>query len=379
MRTTRLGPWQVAAALWLVALLIGPLSFFAQHQLQGGTTWRVHDLLFSPSGIWLLCAFVSPAFLFVSRRWPITGPHLARRILLHVLLATLLWALALMLYQGLLPVLLDSEMAENLASMPALAAWQRVTTSALEMALNTLPLGIALYACIAGIDHATRYFGEARERELQMSRLSEQLTGARFSALQAQLNPHFLFNALNTIAVRARDGDGSGTARMVEQLSELLRRTLGRHRANEVTLEEELELVREYLAIEQARFPDRLNPTFAIEESTLAAAVPGFAIQHLVENAIRHGIARRSDAGSIRIAARRDGGALIVSVADDGAGIGGGVESPGGHGLANTRERLRALYGERSSLELASTSDGTVATLQVPYHTLTREAELANG
>jgi two-component system, LytTR family, sensor kinase len=252
MATFRLRTWQIAIAIWVAALLLGSLSFLAQQRLLGNTHWRLPDLLFAPSGIWLLCALVAPAFLIGSRRLSFAGPHLARRFALHLLLAALLWALALTLYHGWLPIVLDQEMAHDIAGLSPLDAIQRVTTGSLEMALNTLPLAFALYACIAGIDHATRYFSEARERELQMSRLSEQLTGARFAALQAQLNPHFLFNALNTIAVHARDGDADGTARIVEQLSELLRRTLGRHRANEVTLEEELELAREYLAIEQA-------------------------------------------------------------------------------------------------------------------------------
>src|SRR5262249_33100998 len=155
------------------------------------------------------------------------------------------------------------------------------------------------------IEHAVRNFSEARERDVQVARLAEQLSSAQYSALQAQLNPHFLFNTLNTIAVRARDGDGPGTARMVEQLSEMLRRTLARDRATEVTIDEELDLVREYLAIEEARFPDRLRPSIDVEESALAAAVPSFALQHLVENAIRHGVSRRPGAGRIHLDVRR--------------------------------------------------------------------------
>ena len=152
---------------------------------------------------------------------------------------------------------------------------------------------------MTGVAHAFRYFGEASEREVQLARLSGQLAGARYAALEAQVNPHFLFNTLNTIAVRARDGDNAGTVRMVEQLSDMLRRTLTRHRAAEVTLEEELGLVWQYLAIEQARFSDRLRPEFTVDSSLLLAAVPSFSLQHLVENAIRHGIAKRSGAGRI--------------------------------------------------------------------------------
>jgi LytS/YehU family sensor histidine kinase len=136
------------------------------------------------------------------------------------------------------------------------------------------------------MEHAIRYFTEAREREVQLALLSEQLAGARFAALQAQVNPHFLFNTLNTIAVLVRDNDQQGAVRIVEHLSEVLRRTLSRHRANEVTLGEELELVRQYVAIEQARFSDRLRPEFRIDDSFLSAAILSFALQHLVENAM---------------------------------------------------------------------------------------------
>jgi LytS/YehU family sensor histidine kinase len=260
----------------------------------------------------------------------------------------------------------------------------------------TLPFGVAVYLAVVGIEHAIRYFVEAREREIQLARLAEQLSGARFEALQAQLNPHFLFNTLNTIAVLVRDGDKTA-ARIVEQLSDVLRRTLTRHRTAEVPLAEELELVRQYLAIEQARFSDRLRPRFEIDETVLSAAVPGFALQHLVENAIRHGIAKRSDAGRVDVVARllspaesrglprvesrggRD--VLELSVTDDGPGIDQEAAAAVGHGIENTRERLRALYGDRASLVVERSAvegtTGTIATLRLPYHEMVLESDRA--
>src|SRR4051812_9787882 len=112
---------------------------------------------------------------------------------------------------------------------------------------------------MVGIEHAIRYFIEARDRETQLARLSEQLAGAKLAALQANLNPHFLFNSLNTVAVLVREGDARTAARVIEQLSEVLRITLNRSRDAEVSLEEELELVRQYLSVEQARFSDRMR------------------------------------------------------------------------------------------------------------------------
>ena len=122
-----------------------------------------------------------------------------------------------------------------------------------------------VYLAVVGTEHAIRYFVEAQER-------AQQLSEARFAALQAQVNPHFLFNTLNTVGVLVRDGERSAAARIVEQLSEVLRRTLTRHRTNEVRLEDELELVRQYLGIEQARFSDRLRPQFDVDDEWIGVA-----------------------------------------------------------------------------------------------------------
>jgi len=200
------------------------------------------------------------------------------------------------------------------------------------------------------------------------------LVEARLAALTSQINPHFLFNTLNTIAVLVRDNERAGAVRIVEHLSELLRSTLNRQRTNEVTLGEELELVRQYVAIEQARFSDRLRPEFRIPDGLLSAAVPSFALQQLVENAIRHGIARRTDAGLLIIAAEREGDFLQLTVTDDGLGIDPQLTPPPGHGIENTRERLHALYGARASLEIMPRPEGgTIAILRVPYRELRPE------
>jgi LytS/YehU family sensor histidine kinase len=140
-----------------------------------------------------------------------------------------------------------------------------------------------------------------------------------------------------------------------------------------VPLEDELELVRQYLAVEQARFSDRLRPDITVDPTLLTAAVPSFAVQHLVENAIRHGIANRSDAGHITIRAARRGDALEIVVEDDGAGIAAGAANLDGHGIANTRERLRTLYGDRASLDVAAGDRGTRARLILPYREMVFE------
>jgi len=289
------------------------------------------------------------------------------------LLFCVAWATCGKLLKWALMLLLDPNAL--LEAMQDAQFYQKAGLDWLSWIFITLPFGVAVYLCVVGVEHAVRYFVEARERDAQLARLSEQLSNARFAALQAQVNPHFLFNTLNTIAVFVRDNDRQAAVRIVEQLSEVLRTTLSRHRMNEVPLGEELELVRQYVAIEEARFSDRLRPEFDIDDSLLSAATPSFALQHLVENAIRHGIARRPDAGRLVIAARRDGDMLEISVTDDGVGVDADIVMPQGHGVENTRERLRALYGGSATLDISRRAEGgTIATLRTPYRELFPES-----
>lgn len=364
----RFRPSLIVAALWVAPALLAMLNHVAQARLHGDQWPALRDLLFS-GGDWLVYALFVPPIFAIARRWPITRARVRSRILFHLgmsLLFCVAWAVAGKLLQVAIGVLVDARALEEGLAPRDWISW----------IFTTLPFGAIVYLSMAGIALAIQYFIEARDREVQVARLSEQLAGARFAALEAQVNPHFLFNTLNTIAVRARDGDTAGTVSMVEQLSDMLRHTLTRHRASEVTLREELDLVRQYIGIEQARFSDRLQPTFEIDPATLDAAVPSFALQHLVENAIRHGIAKRSGAGRLTIGARRDGGILELRVEDDGPGIDPALAMPEGHGLSNSRERLQSLYGDRAALQVARRpGGGTMATMRVPYREIVREPE----
>jgi signal transduction histidine kinase len=365
----------LVSAAWILPAGFAAINRIAQTHLSGWDPVTTRDLLWE-SGDWFLYAFLTPAVFAVSKRLPMAQPHLTRRALLHLwvsLLFCVAWATCGQLLRWALMLLFEPTAAHT-----AMQTWQFYRKAGVEWLgwiFTTLPFGVAVYLCVVGVEHAVRYFIEARERDVQVARLSERLSSARFAALQAQVNPHFLFNTLNTIAVFVRDNDRQAAVRIIEQLSEVLRTTLGSHRLNEVPLGEELELVRQYVAIEEARFSDRLRPEFDIDDSLLSAATPSFALQHLVENAIRHGIAKRPDAGRLIVAARRHGAMLELSVLDDGVGIDAEVVMPQGHGVENTRERLRALYGERASLEIIRRAEGgAIATLRTPYRELTPES-----
>lgn len=348
----------VVSVAWIFPAVLGGLNEIAQSNIWGDGKIDVAMILFT-SLDWLLYGFLTPLVFAIAHRWPIARPHVAWRVFLHSVIS-LMFCVAWSSAGSLLRVALQGVPDEG---------WVRPFVSWMFV---TFPFGVAVYLGMVAIEHAIRYFTEARDRDIQLARLSEQLSSARFAALQAQLNPHFMFNTLNTIAVLVRDGDRAGASRIVEQLSDVLRRTLGR-RSSETSLGDELELIRQYLAIEQARFPDRLHVEIDIDRALGSAAVPSFAVQHLVENAVRHGMARSTRPGHVRLSARRDGNTLIVIVSDDGPGFDVTTTPPEGHGLSNTRERLRALYGPGGTLTLergsgGDTGGGIVATLRVPYH-----------
>jgi LytS/YehU family sensor histidine kinase len=244
--------------------------------------------------------------------------------------------------------------------------------------------GVMTYWTILGIHYAYSWYVRYQERkqaalrlELRSSELQSQLMQARLSALNMQLQPHFLFNTLNAIMVLVRQQKSHDAEEMLSRLSDLLRSVLEDVDAQEVPLRRELEYLELYLAIEQVRFQDRLKVSFDVEPEALDAAVPHMGLQPIVENAIRHGIGKSSKAGSIRISACRVDGSLEIKVEDDGPGPGiAGMERTGGIGLPNTRARLKQLYEDAGSFALkAGQQGGTVATITVPYHLLYTGAE----
>jgi two-component system LytT family sensor kinase len=380
-RLSRVKPWMFVAAIWLWPAVFNVVSrVFGGLFLDWGTP-SPRELLFTFVD-WFGYALFTPFIFWAASRWPVARPHIARRVAIHLgfaLLLCLCWALGGKLLDLILISSIEPDKLLAAISAAGNDLERMIAMNVLGWIIGALPYGVFVYMTGSAMAHAFGYFTEAREREVQLARISEQLTSARFAALQAQLNPHFMFNTLNTITVLVRDGDRAGAVRIIEHLSELLRRTLSRHKASEVTLGEEMDLVGQYLAIEQARFPDRLRVQVNVPDPLRSAAVPGFAVQHLIENAIRHGVARKEDAGRVLIAARREGDALEVSVTDDGPGV-GTVEPAAGHGLSNTRERLAALHGDAASLVVAGApGGGTVATLRVPYRELVIEGTNADG
>jgi two-component system, LytTR family, sensor kinase len=181
---------------------------------------------------------------------------------------------------------------------------------------------------------------------------------ARLRALQSNLNPHFLFNALNGIATLIRESDVSAASAMVEALSVFLRSTLQRLNSPEIQVAEELQLIEQYLRIQRFRFGERLRTSVAADPDALDALIPTLILQPLVENAVRHGVLPREDGGSLRVSIHRDVQTLVVSVEDDGPGLTHDLANPVGVGLGNCRDRLAALYGSAAQLTVGPRTEG---------------------
>ena len=231
-----------------------------------------------------------------------------------------------------------------------------------------LHIALLVYAAILAITHAVLYYRRARERELHFARLEGQLARARLQALTAQIRPHFLFNTMHTIGQLWRSGRADYADAVLDRLGALFHRVQDTTNQAEVPLSDELEMVREYLAIEEARFPDRLRYVIDAGPDALATPVPPLILQPLVENAIRHGVSRVSTAGRVSVTATVEPSGLRLAVSDDGPGIGNGSGSPGsGTGLRITRERLAELYGSAAELRVeAVPGGGTRATVFIP-------------
>jgi signal transduction histidine kinase len=235
----------------------------------------------------------------------------------------------------------------------------RVAVLTFEELRWQLGAGVMLYVTIA----AVRYVGEVgarlREQEARAARAEALRTRAEMQALRAQINPHFLFNTLHSLLELVSAGDGRAEE-AIERFGALLHRTcdVRRSAADDVPLDEEIQLVRDYLWIEQLRLGTRLHATLEVDDDALQCAVPSFVLQPLVENAVKHAAAMRVAPTSIRVRAAREGGRLLLSVEDDGPGaIAEQVERAPGAGLRLVRGRVEARYRDGAEMRI-TTSPG---------------------
>lgn len=354
----------LALALWTA---IGLLFSTQVYLLWPESTWAGALRIAMPQ--WYIWGLLSP-FIFAADRRLLGRLPPWRRILAHVPLG-ILAALAAVAMDYAARQVLQTEWAPP---------------SAARFFLQNVSSAVTIYAIIVGASVATGYAAEARRREqeaaelaLHSAQLETHLTEARLRVLQSQLNPHFLFNAFNTISAFT-ETDPKTARRMMARLGKLLRSSLDHAGRQEVTLAEELAFLEDYLTIERLRFEDRLTVEVQVEDSVRDALVPSFVLQPLVENAIRHGTGALLRSGHVRVSARRADGQLRLEVEDDGAGLPEGwhLADHAGVGLSNIARRLQELYGSGHTFAVGGRADGGVRVhIALPFRPRGKEQAVA--
>ena len=305
---------------------------------------------------WYIWAALSPALFWLARRFPISPTTWGRNLVVHLVAA----ALAAVIHETGFALL---ERATGLAPTPVPPLQQSILLYVTKRAAFDL----MVYSAIVAVAHALALYRRYLDRERMTLQLETKLARAQLEQLKIQLQPHFLFNTLNTIsALLHRDAEAAD--RVLSRLGDLLRLSLQHSGRQEVMLRQELEFVERYLEIQQTRFQDRLTVRYDADPEALDALVPTLVLQPLVENAVRHAIEPRAGPGHLDIRVRKHDARLSLQVADDGPGLGAAGLSGSGIGLANTRARLEQLYGKEHSFTLANgPSGGLVVTLEIPY------------
>jgi signal transduction histidine kinase len=356
----------ISLGVWTAIGLAFATSTYGMYAAKGAALpWRVP--LFWSLTEWYLWAALAPLIFWLARRFPINRATLARHLPIHLAGYLVAHAAHEVAY-----VLL--ERAAGMEALPRPPLGQAVLLFMTKRAaFNTL-----VYSAMVALVQVEELYRRYAERERVTLQLETKLARAQLEALKIQLQPHFLFNTLNTIsALLHRDPEAAD--RVVTRLGDLLRLSLQHSGRQEVMLRQELEFLERYLEIQQTRFRDRLTVRFDADPEALDALVPTLVLQPLVENAIRHAIEPRAAPGRLEVRARRGNGRLTLEVADDGPGIlasgGPGAidaaaipRSASGIGLANTRARLQQLYGAGHRFALANApAGGLVVTLEIPY------------
>jgi two-component system LytT family sensor kinase len=330
--SNKIGRVALAVLVWSALGIV-----FALPDLSADGGWRKPLLL--SLALWWSWGLLTPLILAADRRLPFSDKQLPRRIAAH-LLASVLFTLAYVYVHA------------AVRAVVGVGAWSALSgTQLLANALRGMFLWSWLvYWLIVGAWQAYQYYQRYLSSELSMERLERRFSEARLNALRMQLDPHFLFNALNTISSQV-ERDPKLARGMIEHLGLLLRLSLDSKDRQEVPLAEEIAFLDHYLAIQKIRFGDHLTIDIRIAPEVERASVPSLFVQPLVENAIRHGISRRSSGGTVIVSAERVANRLEIRVVDDGVGLplGWSLENSSGLGLSVTRERIAALHPNGAS------------------------------
>jgi two-component system LytT family sensor kinase len=352
---TQPGEWSVADAIpshttfigrlcskWWGLAMVGAVVCTAAGTLfalpEFGTVHWHDEIRIYLAQFWIW-GLLTPAIVWLDRRLPYAGKALGRRLAAHILASIIFTEIYFCMFtamRALMGVAPWSSLRISQLFTPAVIGWQ-------------IWCWLIYWVILGGIQ-AYQYYQRYMNSELRLERLEHSFSEARLNALRMQLDPHFLFNALNTISSHV-ERDPKLTRRMIEHLGDLLRMSLESKDRQEVPLAEELAFLEHYLEIQKIRFGDQLRVVMDVAPEVKYAAVPSMFIQPLVENAIRHGISRRASGGTLIVRAKVLGDRLEIRVMDDGVGLplGWTLEGSDGLGLSITRQRIAGLHPNGTS------------------------------
>jgi len=321
-----------------------------------------HTIIQWPISFFLICWLLSSAF--VEFYFQVRNKPIARQAIFVALLIPI-FGFAAKILSEIATILL-----ERLFYKVELFTWSQFY----EQFIPTLPFvfyssGVFLlyFFLLKGLD----FYGRFRSQSVYTLDLEQKMIDAQLQTLKMQLKPHFLFNALNTIAMMVRR-NSTDAVNMISGLSDLLRSTLTAENRQFVTLKEELQLLEKYLAIESVRYQDRLKIELETDTDSLPCRVPNLLLQPLVENAFKHGVAHSLDESLLRISTQKKVDSVWISIYNSGSALprDWDVTSLKGIGLLNTVNRLRQLYKGSSRFEISNAKGGVLVTIQLPYQTL---------
>ena len=350
--------WWLVTAFWLFIALASALETSLLQSAQIRQSLLVALMRLLP---WI---FLTPLVVWTSSVYTLERSTWKKSIWAHLVVCA--FSLGII---GLFAYLVPPQFLMVSGQDPAaVRRMQRQPRNAAYLVLRRITLQLPTFWGLVGVAHALRFYERAKVRELREAELESRLVQARLQALRMQLNPHFLFNTLNSIACLVHDKPYVAEE-MIESLGELLRVSLSLSDRQEVTVREELQFLDRYLAIEQTRFGERLRVEKQIDPEAMGALVPTLVLQPLVENAVRHGIEAQIAPGCISIVIARAGANLRLAVNDNARSSTASKEQlKEGVGLSNTRSRLKELYGDSGSLELhPGGSDGFLAEVRIPW------------
>jgi two-component system, LytTR family, sensor kinase len=350
MTNARAGGWTWIAAIWCAgALFDASQTLLTMHAVGVGKAWLRPFLIVFIS--WLPWALATPFVIELARRWPIVRGKIFKAMSLH-LAAFAAISVTAEGWSALLRVIFDPW---HRSSPPTFVnAWS-------DLLVEQLLMFVIAYALILAVTYGVDSREKMARQMTETARLNEELSRAQLAVLRGQMDPHFIFNTLNSIASLVYDQRGEAAVGMIVGLSEFLRRASEDSHRAQVTLREEVEYLQRYIDIQKVRFGDRLRVSVDIPEDLMATQVPNLLLQPLVENAIKHGVSKRRSGGEIRVAGMCRDGALRLTVYNDGPWAQEDLAvAPHRVGLGNLRTRLQILHGDRSELLLQPAEAGGV-------------------